>query len=174
MVAKKSSKGNERNDDGWPIFELWKKYEDITMHFNDLLIKLRTQALGAVAALTTIIGIFAKGAGAAHSNWQMVTFAFAILLVFWLAIWALDFCYYNRLLIGAVEALWKLEVESKNNQRIQCIDMSTTIETAVVGSLAPRNTSRKPVMGVWVFYILVFLALSGGCVFSWCQYLATT
>ena len=39
----------------WPLFEVWVKYEEITMHFNDLLIKLRTQALAAVAALATIV-----------------------------------------------------------------------------------------------------------------------
>jgi hypothetical protein len=28
--------------EGWPIRELWEKYEEITMHFNDLIIRLRT------------------------------------------------------------------------------------------------------------------------------------
>jgi hypothetical protein len=174
MGDETSSKGVEANEEGWPIFELWKKYEDIAMHFNDLLIKLRTQALGAVAALTTIIGIFAKGAGGAHSNWQMVTFAFAVLLVFWCAIWALDFCYYNRLLIGAAEALCELEAKSKNALRIKYIEMSTTIEASVAGSFSPRDANWKLVMGRWAFYTLVFLALLGGCLFSWCQYVATT
>jgi hypothetical protein len=41
-------------EQGWPIQKLWEKYEDITMHFNDLIIKLRTQALAGVAALSTL------------------------------------------------------------------------------------------------------------------------
>ena len=45
---------------GWPIRELWEKYEEITMHFNDLIIRLRTQALAGVAALSALVGIFAK------------------------------------------------------------------------------------------------------------------
>jgi hypothetical protein len=44
----------DANEEGWPIFDVWDKYEAIAMHFNDLLIKLRTQALAAVAALSTI------------------------------------------------------------------------------------------------------------------------
>jgi hypothetical protein len=36
--------------------ELWGKYEDIAMHFNELLIRLRTQALGAVATIVTAAG----------------------------------------------------------------------------------------------------------------------
>jgi hypothetical protein len=37
---------------------LWEKYEDIAMHFNDLLIRLRTQSLAGVAALSALVGIF--------------------------------------------------------------------------------------------------------------------
>jgi hypothetical protein len=44
----------------WSVFELWEKYEQIAMHFNDLLIKLRTQALAGVAAISAIVGVFAK------------------------------------------------------------------------------------------------------------------
>jgi hypothetical protein len=39
--------------EGFPIRELWEKYEEITMHFNDLIIRLRTQALAGVAAVCT-------------------------------------------------------------------------------------------------------------------------
>lgn len=40
--------------EGTDVFEVWTKYEDIAMHFNDLLIKLRTQALGGVAAISAL------------------------------------------------------------------------------------------------------------------------
>ena len=43
----------EATEEGWPTFEVWQEYEKIAMHFNDLLMRLRTQALGAVAALAT-------------------------------------------------------------------------------------------------------------------------
>ncbi len=55
-----SEDGSPKPADGFPMFELWDKYEAITMHFNDLLMKLRTQALAGVAALSAVDGIFAK------------------------------------------------------------------------------------------------------------------
>ncbi|MFY9837927.1 MAG: hypothetical protein WAK55_15960 [Xanthobacteraceae bacterium] len=156
-------------EQGWSVFELWRKYEDIAMHFNDVLIRLRTQALGAVAALTTIIGVFAKAGEDRHASWEMVAFAFAILFAFWLAIWVIDFCYYNRLLKGAVAALLDIEKQSKDKLYLQAIDMSTKIEAAVAG-----NPEKKPEeseewqldFGRWAFYVLVACTLLGGFVFS--------
>ena len=40
------------NDD----LRLWAKYEDIAMHFNDLILRWRLQAIGGVAALVTLAG----------------------------------------------------------------------------------------------------------------------
>src|ERR1019366_10562259 len=89
----------------WTVHDLWAKYEDIAMHFNDLLIRLRTQALAAVAALSTLVGIFTKtDPNSVHVSWEIATAVFLGLSIFWIAIWIIDFCYYNRLLIGAVAA----------------------------------------------------------------------
>ncbi|MGC2075675.1 MAG: hypothetical protein WA728_06515 [Xanthobacteraceae bacterium] len=171
------SEADQTTEQGWPVFELWQKYEDVAMHFNDLLIRLRTQALGAVAALTTIIGVFAKAGEDRHTSWEMVAFAFAILFVFWLAIWIIDFCYYNRLLKGAVAALLDVEEQSKTKLRLQPIDMSTKIEAAVAGRL--KREPQEPTQwqlgrGSWFFYGLVGLTLLGGFAFSLCQALTST
>src|SRR5215469_6312528 len=159
----------EPTEQGWPVFELWQKYEDIAMHFNDLLIRLRTQALGAIAALVTIIGVFAKAGEDRHTSWEMVAFAFAILLAFWLAIWVIDFCYYNRLLKGAVAALLEVEKQSKDKLYHRPIDMSTKIEAAVAGHL--KREPQEPTewqlgRGRWIFYVLVACTLLGGFAFS--------
>jgi hypothetical protein len=45
---------SEANEDGWPICELWDKYEQIAMHFNDLLIRLRTQALATTGCFSEL------------------------------------------------------------------------------------------------------------------------
>src|SRR5687767_14927834 len=124
-MADPSIEKKEAGEEGWPVFEVWDKYEEITMHFNDLLMKLRTQALAAVAALATIVGIFAKAGADALTSWLMVAFAFAILIIFWIAIWLIDFLYYNRLLIGAVASLLELEANSKSRLRIRHLDIST-------------------------------------------------
>jgi hypothetical protein len=60
----------------WTIHDLWAKYEDITMHFNDLLIRLRTQALAGVAALSTLVGIFTRtDKDGIHISWQRTCLA---------------------------------------------------------------------------------------------------
>ena len=44
------------------VFKLWSKYEDIAMHFNELLIKLRVQALGGLTiSVTLVTAIFKDG-----------------------------------------------------------------------------------------------------------------
>jgi hypothetical protein len=126
---------------------------------------LRTQALAAVAALTTIIGIFAKSANAG-ATWEIVAFTFAILIAFWIAIWVLDFWYYNRLLIGAVDTLCDLEKESENKLRIRHITMSTKIEAAVGRDGATLPDAWKLARGQRAFYVLVLLTLICGFVFS--------
>jgi hypothetical protein len=88
---------------------------------------------------------------------------FAGLLLFWIAIWILDFCYYNRLLIGAVSALLELEEHSKKGRRIEHINMSTLIGKAVARKIKHR---LGPTMGMWCFYGIVGLALLAGCLFS--------
>jgi len=173
-MADKETKCDQPSEEGWPIFALWKKYEDITMHFNDLLIRLRTQALAAVAALATIIGIFAKETQQPHTSWEMVAFAFFFLFLFWIAVWVIDFRYYNRLLAGAVYALLKLEEQSKEKLYVRHIDMSTNIEEGVAGFLPKNPKACQLNFGRWFFYSWVALTLAGGFSFALYQTLHTS
>lgn len=75
---------------------------------------------------------------------------FGILTAFWVAIWILDFRYYNRLLIGAVDALLKLEDQLKAGQRID-IEMSHKIEDAVLGKPTSHYV-RGILTGPTLFY----------------------
>src|ERR1700726_4191555 len=105
--------------------ELWDKYEDIAMHFNELLIRLRTQALGAVATIVTAAG-FLVGRGSASVTdepWWAVSAVSLLLLIAWCTLWMIDLFYYCKLLRGAVNSLLKLERESEG-----MIDLSTNIE----------------------------------------------
>jgi hypothetical protein len=155
---------------GWPIRELWEKYQNIAIHFNDLIIRLRTQALAAVAALSTLVGIFAKtDLGNFTYTWEIAGFVFAALAFFWVAIWILDFAYYNQLLIGAIAALLELEKESETRENVSRIRFSTLVEeslsTGLEFDLTPKQRFR--VVGArWSFYILVFVALVAGSAFS--------
>jgi hypothetical protein len=138
------------------------KYEDVAMHFNDLLIKLRMQALAVVAALSTIVSVFTR-TSTNDVTWEIAAFVFAGLICFWVAMWILDFGYYNRLLIGAVMAIANLEEKSKTAKRIDRIELSDLIGKAVQGN-SPR--SLKPTWGMWSFYAVVTAALASGLTFS--------
>jgi hypothetical protein len=155
----------------WTVHDLWAKYEDIAIHFNDLLIRLRTQALAAVAAISTVVGIFTKtDPNSVHISWEIATAVFAGLLIFWLAIWTIDRFYYNRLLIGAVIALREIEIHPS-----LVITMSTTIEKFVANPKddRPFRDRVRSKFGVYAFYALVFIALSLGTWFCYWHELQT-
>jgi hypothetical protein len=161
--------------EGWPIRELWEKYEEITMHFNDLIIRLRAQALAGVAALSTLVGIFAKtDLGAFSYTWEIAGFVFVALALVWVAIWVLDFAYYNQLLIGSVAALLELEKASATSQTISQIRLSTLVEKAVGSRIKFELTGMQKFRIAaprWIFYVLVFAALIAGASVSFSQHL---
>jgi hypothetical protein len=67
-------------------FEVWKKYEEVAMHFNDLLIRLRTQALGGVTAIATLAAVIVRGDIASDLRWDVLTASFFFLTIFWIAV----------------------------------------------------------------------------------------
>jgi hypothetical protein len=100
----------------------------------------------------------------------LAALVFSLLSVFWIAIWIIDFCYYNRLLIGAVAAILDIDALSKEAIYIRQIDISTKIERAVAreGKSLPSDWYRffNLHLGTWAFYVFVFGALIGGILFS--------
>ena len=153
------------SEDGWPILDVWDKYEHIAMHFNDLIIKLRTQALAGVAALSTVVTLFAKSDAASNGVWGLAAFIFGGLCLVWIAIWIIDFSYYNRLLTGAAMSIYRLEERSKVSSFVRHIDISTSIEAAVTDWQRPKLKNLKLTCGRWAFYIIVFCALALGLIF---------
>ncbi|HEX3483589.1 MAG TPA: hypothetical protein VHT51_00925 [Micropepsaceae bacterium] len=144
------------------VQSLWAKYEDIAMHFNDLLMRLRTQALAGIAAFSTLVGILTKeNNGDFSTAWLVASFIFLALALFWIAIWCLDLLYYNRMLMGAVAALLDLEKKSKS-ANVDGIAMSTHIAQGFGTRI--RYVS---IGGVVAFYTIVLFAILCGVVFSW-------
>jgi len=144
--------------EGISIFEVWKEYESIAMHFNELLIKLRIQALGGIAAISALVGFLSKGDTPEDFRWGILAGVFFILALFWIAIWFLDFRYYNRLLLGAVAAIFQVEKKSKTHTHMQELELSHIVEQAVRGKI---EGLRGPgfFSGRHWFYILVLLSL---------------
>lgn len=162
------SADNESSDEAeeTPIFTVWKKYEDVAMHFNDLLIRLRIQALAGVAALAVLASIFSNvRTFNFQGTWMIAAAAFGGLCLIWLAIWTLDMLYYNRLLIGSVVAIIELEEKSKAETHIKHFDLSTRIQQSVWNKLPaplPFYSRWYLLRGVVAFYTIVFFTLLTG------------
>jgi hypothetical protein len=141
-------------------FEIWTEYEKIAMHFNDLLIRLRTQALGGVAAVAVLTAVIARGDISVTLRWEVLVAAFGMLLFFWGAIYVLDTYYYNRLLEGAVDAIVELEESDEKGAPFRGLQMSTRIEKIVAeGKPSRKYTSWRVHLGRRVFYIMVAVPL---------------
>src|SRR5258705_2517945 len=144
------------------ILDVWDKYEHIAMHFNDLIIKLRTQALAGVAALSTVVTLFAKSDAASSGVWGLAAFIFGGLCLVWIAIWIIDFSYYNRLLTGAAMSIYRLEERSKVSSFVRHIDISTSIEAAVTDWQRPKLKNLKLTCGGFGFFKIFVFALGFG------------
>ncbi len=142
-----------------PIFQLWTEYERVAMHFNDLIIRLRTQSLGGVAAVATVAAVLARGDISHDFRWAILSATFFLLSLFWLAVWVLDFGYYNRLLLGAVDALLDLERQSSGASHASGIMLSTLIEAAVLRGASWNADAMRRARGRWLFYIIVHIGL---------------
>lgn len=149
---------------------LWVEYEKIAMHFNDLLMRLRTQSLAAIAAISAAVGIFAKGDASpnAHLDWTAAEAIFGAMIAFWIAIWCLDMIYYNRLLSGAVTAILKLEEKTKSGSTFDGeINMSSHIDGQFQKHIWDIRNPRY--YGVVAFYGIVFAVLVAGFFFARCR-----
>lgn len=166
--AKSTTEKTELDTD---IFEAWKEYESIAMHFNELLIKLRMQAAGGLAALFTLGSVIAKSDSIRGVNWEFLSIFIILLCVLWVAIWALDFRYYNKLLIGAVDEIVRIEKLSETQVKLDKLYLSRAI-TAIEQGGSPSNLAARPGkwqflrQGRWLFYILVLAGLLLTLVFS--------
>jgi hypothetical protein len=148
------------------IQALWVKYEEIAMHFNDLLMRLRSQSLAGIAAVSTLVGIFTKTGADARMDWLAATALFVAMTFFWIAIFCLDWGYYNRLLVGAVTAIKDLESKSGTGLRSPIkINMSTVIEAEFAS-----RPSESRFGGVLAFYGIVLAVIVCGAVFSYVMF----
>jgi hypothetical protein len=158
--------GETTTDQPFNVQKLWEKYEEIAMHFNDLLMRLRSQSLAGIAALSAFIGIFTKGGMAdIHLDWVIATALLLAMTFFWVAIACLDLLYYNVLLLGAVEAIKSLEDQTKPDAAFTTgINMSTVIEAEFTKSMWRKEQMRFH--GVHWFYAIVLVVILAGLTFS--------
>lgn len=140
---------------------LWEKYEEIAMHFNDLLMQIRMRSLAGVAAVSTLVGVFADGGGGISLDWLVAAGLLLAVTLVWFAIFCLDYFYYSRMLGGAVAAIKRLEAATEKGEEVAKIEMSTAIEAAVIA-----GKPRAP-LGVLLFYGIVFTFVFSATLFCW-------
>jgi hypothetical protein len=140
-----------------PDFELWSRYEELAMHFNELLIQFRIQLLGGLAAIATVGGYLVGEKGSpGKQRFGALAVGSGALAIAWLAAATLDLLYYTQLLKGSVAAITQLEKGTT-------IKMSTTIEQWV----GWRDAAP------WFFYGSVLIALVGTCLWALVMYRRT-
>ena len=136
--------------------ELWYHYEEIAMHFNQLIIQYRLHLMGGVGVIGALsgylIGSKVESSDMRHKLRALISTG---LLILFIAAAFLDLCYYNELLRGAVKALIQFESEHPE------MYMSTYIKAQFNGSASLR---------IYITYALVFLPLLVFTIWSWCTY----
>lgn len=141
------------------VFEVWKEYEAIAMHFNELLIQLRMRALGGIAVITALVSLLSKGDTETDFRWGVLSAVLLILALVWIAICIIDMKYYRRLLYGAVRAVLEVEEVSKSRNAVSGIQMSHRIKESVEGNFEGLDKNLFWKDAVLWFYATVLVSL---------------
>ncbi|MBK7134757.1 MAG: hypothetical protein IPH73_00520 [Rhodocyclales bacterium] len=139
--------------------ELWYHYEEIAMHFNQLILQYRLQLMGGAGAIGAISSylIGANVSDIGKRYWLRFLIASGLFVILCAAA-ALDVLYYNELLQGAVDAL--IEYERLHPG----INMSTYIEKRF--SAYPAG-GRMP---IYLTYGILLVPLFLFVIWSACMY----
>jgi len=138
--------------------DLWFHYEEIAMHFNNLIMQYRLQLIGGAGVLGTVASylIGGKVENVTQRHWLRFIVSSGLLVLITAAA-SIDVFYYDRLLRGAVDALLQFEKEHPS------IQMSTQIEVVVGhGKCA-----------IWFAYGLMLLVLGVFTIWSGIQHKRT-
>ena len=148
-------------------FEVWKEYENIAMHFNTLLIQLRMRALGGVAIVVALISFIGKSEIDMGLQLKIYGFSFLILSVAWIAIFLIDYFYYNKLLLGAVKSTINLEAMLESEIKI---NFSTDVKEYVEN----EDVTYKNLWAILFFYVSVLILLMATGIYClYCVYNVT-
>jgi hypothetical protein len=131
----------------------WEKHEDVAMHFNDLIMRWRLQAIGGLAGFVTLAGFVVGDAASPQVRYRAMLILTTVIAFAWVAVGAIDLFYYRRLLQGAVDAIIELERKSS------LLNLSTRIE-----AFAVSGSKWSP----WVFYLAGLAPLLG--IIAWAIY----
>ncbi len=133
--------------------ELWFHYEEIAMHFNELIIQYRLQLMGGIGSIGALSGYFiGSKVDSAEMRHKLRAFIATGILLLLLAAWNLDINYYNNLLRGAVDALIQFERDHPE------INMSTSIKARFTYSATST---------IYITYLIIAIPLMIFAIWSW-------
>lgn len=135
------------------VIDLWYHYEQVAMHFNELIMQYRLQLMGGLGAIGALSGYLIGGnvKDQQERNWLRALVSSGLLLLLTAAA-ALDLFYYDRLLQGAVDAL--VDYEHKHPQ----INLSTLIE---------KKVTYRGMIPIVFAYSLIFVGLGWFTAWAW-------
>lgn len=148
------------------VFDVWKEYEKIAMHFNELLIQLRTRALGGIAVITALVSVLSKGETASDFRWSVLSAVLFILTLVWIAIWIIDVKYYRRLLYGSVRAVLEIEAISNSHKVVNSLRMSHRIKEAIESGRQEPAAKHLWSDAIAWFYTVILVSLIAGMYIS--------
>jgi len=134
----------------------WKTVIETQMHFNDMLMRMRTAAISVVVAIfgaaAALMGQFPDQrlsicGRKVHASVGVIFGG----LVLWIVIFIMDYCYYYKMLLGAVERGQEFDRAFEKAEfygQFHLFGMTTLISTAV-----RRPTARRLVC---LFYGVIF------------------
>lgn len=138
------------------VLEEWKTVIETQMHFNDMIMRLRTTGISIVLAFFGAASLSLQYAQLYltifNFNFHAAALIIASGLVLLLSIFVLDYCYYYRMLLGAVERGYQIDKAFKEKplDGISLFGMSTEIREAI-------GKPHRSKYYVWAFYGLVLV-----------------
>jgi hypothetical protein len=144
------------NDDPNPValVNRWRAAVDTQMHFNEMLIRTRA------AGMSIVVAVFGGAALAVEKFPQHVTLFlgldihlaavvmfFGLLLLF--SLFVLDYFYYYRMLLAAVEKTEALEAQSRRPGEPIAFDLT--------GAISHKVSRVRATIVLWVFYGVPFV-----------------
>lgn len=123
------------------VIQLWYHYEEVAMHFNELIMQYRLQLMGGTGALGAIASFVIGNKSDINSFHKIRAFTSFVILAIFSAAASLDVFYYNELLLGAVDAL--IELEGKYPE----INLSTAINR--------RFTNGETTVVYWMYGLII-------------------
>ena len=137
------------------ILEEWKTVIQTQMHFNDMIMKMRTTVVTIVLAFFGAAAISLQYENlylmihdfSFHAAVLIITFGLGMLV----GVFLLDYFYYYKMLLGAVERGYQIDQAYKDRlvDGVKMFGLSTEIRDAI-------GRPHLSKVFVWIFYGLVF------------------